>query len=130
MPPMADSRSDRAQRLKRSLDTVRKALEGLESAMVEFEEELTGEQQHVRPQSGKGLDLLSISQLCQELGMGKSWVYARIRSGEIPSVKLGGTIKVRREDLEAYLQSQTYHPQEDEDEELLLPEEGEDKPSS
>lgn len=128
MPPMADSRSDvRAQRLKRSLETVRKALERLESAMVEFEEELTGEQQHVRPQSGKDLDLLSISQLCQELGMGKSWVYQRIRSGEIPSVKLGGTIKVRREDLEAYLQSQTYHPQEDEE---LLPEEGEDQPPS
>src|SRR5215212_4402184 len=122
-----DSRSDRAQRLNRSLDTVRKALEALESAMVEFEEELAGEQQHVRPQSGQGLDLLSISQLCQELGMGKSWVYQRIRSGEIPSVKLGGTIKVRREDLEAYLQSQTYHPQEDEE---LLPEEGEDQPPS
>ena len=49
--------------------------------------------------------------------MGKSWVYQRIRSGEIPSVKLGGTIKVRRQDLEAYLQSQTYHPQEEEAEE-------------
>src|SRR5215208_7968138 len=112
---MADSRSDRAQQLKRRLDTLRKALEELESAMVEFEEELAGEQQHVRPQSAKGLDLLSIPEVCQELGMGKSWVYQRIRSGEIPSVKLGGkVIKVRREDLEAYLQSQTYHPQEDE----------------
>ena len=98
--------------------------------MVEFEEELAGEQQHVlRPQSGKGLDLLSIPQVCQELGMGKSWVYQRIRSGEIPSVKLGGTIKVRRQALEAYLQSQTYNPQEEEDEELL-PEEGEDQPPS
>ena len=125
-----DSRSNRAQRLKRSLDTVRKALEGLESAMVEFEEELAGEQRHVRPQSAKGLDLLSIPDLCQELAMGKSWVYQRIRSGEIPSVKLGKNIKVRRQDLEAYLQSQTYHPQEEEDEELLLPEVGEDQPPS
>jgi excisionase family DNA binding protein len=108
---------------------VRKALEGLESAMLEFEEELAGEQQHVRPQSGKGLDLLSSPQVCQELGMGKSWVYQRIRSGEIPSVKLGRNIKVRRQALEAYLQSQTYHPQEEEDEELL-PEEGEDQPPS
>ena len=90
--------------------------------MVEFEEELAGEQRHVRPQSGQGLDLLSIPQLCQELGMGKSWVYQRIRSGEIPSVKLGHNIKVRREALEAYLQSQTYNPQEEEE---LLPEEGE-----
>ena len=128
MSPMVDSRNNRSRQLKRALDNLRNALEEFESAMVEFEEELAGEQQHVRPQSGKGLDLLSIPEVCQELGMGKSWVYQRIRSGEIPSVKLGGKIiKVRRQDLEAYLQSQTYHPQEDEE---LLPEEGEDQPPS
>ncbi len=126
---MVGNPSNRAERLKRAFDTLRKALEELESAMVEYEEALAGEQQHVvRPQSGRGLDLLSIPQLCQELAMGKSWVYQRIRSGEIPSVKLGRNIKVRRQALEAYLQSQTYNPQE-EDEELLLPEEeGEDQP--
>jgi excisionase family DNA binding protein len=41
--------------------------------------------------------------------MGKSWVYQRLRSGEIPSLKLGKIIKVRREDLEEYLKSQ-YNP--------------------
>ena len=81
--------------------------------MVESEEQLAGEQQHVRPQSSKALDLLSIPQLCQELGMGKSWVYKRIRSGEIPSVRLGNNIKVRREALETYLQSQTYRRHEE-----------------
>jgi excisionase family DNA binding protein len=50
-------------------------------------------------------DLLSIMQVCQGLGMGKSWVYRRIKSGEIPSVKLGNNIKVRREDLEGYLEA-------------------------
>src|SRR5215216_4960130 len=124
MSPMVDSRNNRSRQLKRALDNLRNALEKFESAMVEFEEELAGEQQHVRPQSGKGLDLLSIPEVCQELGMGKSWVYQRIRSGEIPSVKLGHNIKVRREALEAYLQSQTYHPQEED--EQLLPEQGED----
>jgi excisionase family DNA binding protein len=44
-------------------------------------------------------------EVCQELGMGKSWVYRRIRSGEIPSVRLGNNIKVRREDLEGYLEA-------------------------
>ncbi len=38
--------------------------------------------------------------------MSKGWVYQRVRSGEIPHVKLGHNIKVRREDLEAYLQAQ------------------------
>ncbi len=46
--------------------------------------------------------------------MGKSWVYRRIKSGEIPSVKLGHNIKVKREDLEQYLEAQRYHPKEDE----------------
>ena len=56
------------------------------------------------------MDLLSIPELCQGLGMGKSWVYRRLRSGEIPSVKLGRSIKVKREDLEEYLESRRYRP--------------------
>ena len=55
------------------------------------------------------VQLLSIPQLCQELGMGKSWLYRRLRSGEIPSVRLGRTIKVRRDELEEYLQNH-HHP--------------------
>ena len=62
----------------------------------------------MRPLERKGLELLSIPEVCQELGMGKSWVYRRIQSGEIPSVKLGRNIKVRREDLEWYLENQRY----------------------
>jgi excisionase family DNA binding protein len=58
----------------------------------------------------QGLDLLSLVEVCQELGMGKSWVYSRIRSGEIPSVKLGNNIKVKRQDLEEYLENQRYQP--------------------
>jgi excisionase family DNA binding protein len=70
---------------------------------------MQGESQ-IRPQERKGLDLLSIPEVCQELGMGKSWVYRRIQSGEIPSVKLGRNIKVKREDLEGYLEDQRYQP--------------------
>ena len=40
--------------------------------------------------------------------MGKSWVYRHLKSGEIPSIKLGHNIKVKREDLEGYLESQRY----------------------
>ena len=98
------------QRLKQALDDHRQALEGLESALLEFEEALTGEAS-VRPESSrKGLDLLSIPEVCQELGMGKSWVYRRLKSGEIPSIKLGHNIKVKREELEQYLESQRQQP--------------------
>jgi excisionase family DNA binding protein len=91
--------------IQRAVDTLRQALEELESALVEFEEKLSG-QSSVRPQERKGLDLLSIPEVCQELGMGKSWLYRKLRSGEIPSIKLGRVIKVRRSALEEYLESQ------------------------
>jgi len=42
--------------------------------------------------------------------MGKSWVYRRLRSGEIPSVKLGRSIKVKRADVEEYLEKHHYQP--------------------
>ena len=95
--------------LKQALEYYHRSLEELKSALIEFEETFKEpEQRQERPQAQPGagvghLDLLSITDVCQELGMGKSWVYRRIQSGEIPSVKLGRNIKVRREDLEGYL---------------------------
>jgi excisionase family DNA binding protein len=47
--------------------------------------------------------------------MGKSWVYRSIKSGEMPSVKLGRNIKVKRKDLEQYLERQRYQPSSEED---------------
>jgi excisionase family DNA binding protein len=106
--------------LKLALEAHHRSLEELESALIEVDEALSGrEERPERPQQaqqqggeagGGSLDLLSITDVCQELGMGKSWVYRRIQSGEIPSVKLGRNIKVRREDLEGYLQAQRYRP--------------------
>jgi excisionase family DNA binding protein len=101
-----NAHSHQPQRLKQALNNVRRALEELESAMVEFEEEFSG-RSSVRPQERRGLDLLSIPEVCQELGMGKSWLYRKLRSGEIPSVKLGRNIKVKRSSLEEYLENQT-----------------------
>jgi excisionase family DNA binding protein len=93
------------KQLKEALQAHHQALELLESALVEFEESISGEAA-LRPQQAE--QLLSIPQLCQELGMGKSWLYRRLRSGEIPSIRLGRSIKVRREELEEYLQSHHY----------------------
>jgi excisionase family DNA binding protein len=99
------------EQLKEALRAHHQTLERLESALLEFEESIS-EEAALLPRDGgqRGrLELLSIPQLCQELGMGKSWIYRRLRSGEIPSVRLGRTIKVRREELEEYLQSH-HHP--------------------
>ena len=109
--------SQALESLRQVLEYHRHSLEELESALIEFEETLSGrEQRPERPQAqqqgGVGeavresLDLLSITDVCQELGMSKGWVYRRIQSGEIPSVKLGRNIKVRRGDLEGYLENQ------------------------
>jgi excisionase family DNA binding protein len=95
------------ERLKEAMAQHRRALEELESAMLEYEEELEGKVLD-RPDSSD-FELLSIAQVCQRLDMGKSWVYRRIHEGEIPSVKLGRTIKVRRSELEDYLEEHRYH---------------------
>jgi excisionase family DNA binding protein len=102
-------RDDSLRRLKQALGTHREALEEFESALLEFEESIDGEGQE-RPLREERLGLLAIPEVCQELGMGKSWVYRRLRSGEIPSVKLGRSIKVKREDLEEYLEKHRFRP--------------------
>src|SRR5215217_7108323 len=97
------------KQLKEALQSHHQALEKLESALVESEESISGEAT-LRPQQKqqRNVQLLSIPQLCQELGMGKSWIYRRLRSGEIPSIRLGRSIKVRRDELEEYLESHHY----------------------
>ncbi len=96
------------KQLKEALQAHHRALEKLESALLEFEQSTSGEAT-LRPQQQRGgVQLLSIPQLCQELGMGKSWIYRRLRSGEIPSVRLGRSIKVRRDELEQYLDRHHY----------------------
>jgi excisionase family DNA binding protein len=105
--------TNKLQQLKKTFEALRQALEATESALLEFEESLEGSPSDRSP-AQRGFDLLSVPEVCQELGMGKSWVYQRIHSGEIPSVKLGHNIKVRRKTLEEYLDHHSYRPSKDE----------------
>ena len=57
------------------------------------------------PAYKRSLQLLSVSEVGELLGMGRSWVYQQLKSGEIPSVQLRGSVKVKREDLEEYINS-------------------------
>ncbi len=57
----------------------------------------------------RSLQLLSVPEVGELLGMGRSWVYNQIKSGEIPSVQLGGSVKVKREDLEEYIDKHRRH---------------------
>ena len=91
------------QPLRQALEAHLESLKKIQSALEEVEETISGEAPYRSQERGE-LQLLSVDEVCQQLGMGKSWVYRRLRSGEIPSVKLGRSIKVRREELEAYLE--------------------------
>ena len=100
--------------LLRTLRDLQRANEAMQTALVEFEEDFlkrsSSRPDDQRPEEQRGLGLLSLWEVCQELGMGKSWVYHRVKSGEIPSIKVGHNIKVKRSDLEQYLERQRYQP--------------------
>ena len=65
------------KQLKEALQAHHQALENLESTLLEFEQSIS-EEATLRPKQeelrARGVQLLSIPQLCQELGMGKSWI--------------------------------------------------------
>jgi len=106
--------------LRQALDTCRKALEEFESALQEFEEVPDDEKEKSAGRSlngqnpnGQNLRLLSLPEVCQELGEERVVVHQRLTSGEIPSLKLGRTLKVRQPDLKEYIRGQRgqhHHP--------------------
>ncbi len=53
--------------------------------------------------------LLSVSETANYLGMSRDWVYERLKA-LVPHVKIGGSLKFRREDLERYIASRTVTP--------------------
>jgi excisionase family DNA binding protein len=114
VPRMNTTTTPTPQRLEQALESFVEDLEGLEGAVQRFEEALLeleegalkeealeeGAQVH---QNGQSSRLLSPSEVCQELEADRASVYQKLRSGEIPSLKLGNALKVRREDLEEYM---------------------------
>jgi excisionase family DNA binding protein len=105
MPPTSHLRN-----LRQALSTCRRALEEFESALQEFEE--VPDEKEKAPSSslnGQNLRLLSLPEVCQELGEERTVVHRRLRNGEIPSLKLGRTFKVRQPDLKEYLSGQRGH---------------------
>src|SRR5919112_1647306 len=114
VPRMNTTTTPTLQRLEQALESFVEDLEGLEGAVQRFEEALLeleegaleeGALEEGAPvyQNGQSSRLLSPSEVCQELEADSASVYRRLRSGEIPSLKLGSALKVRREDLEGYM---------------------------
>ena len=57
------------------------------------------------PQTEVTKKLLSADELAQELGVGRTTAYSLLWSGAIPSMKVGRLRKVRREDLDVYIEA-------------------------
>jgi excisionase family DNA binding protein len=122
--PRMNTTTPTPQRLEQALESFVEDLEGLEGAVQRFEEALLeleegaleegaleeGALEEGAPvyQNGQTPRLLSPSEVCQEIEADRASVYRRLRSGEIPSLKLGSALKVRREDLEEYMKGQQH----------------------
>src|SRR5918994_2784745 len=118
VPRMTTTTTPSPQRLGQALEGFVGNLEGLEDALLNLERLLEfvlepeegalkeGAPEH---QNGHNLRLLSPAEVCQELGEEREVVYRRLRSGEIPCLKLGHTLKVRQADLEEYIKGQHQH---------------------
>ena len=56
-------------------------------------------------------ELMTIPQLQNRLGgIGRSKTYELIRTGQIKSYKIGRLLRVRHEDVDAYLEANQYSP--------------------
>src|SRR5215213_10984670 len=119
VPRMNTTTTPTPQRLEQAMESFVEDLEGLEGAVQRFEEALLeleegalkeGALEEGAPvhQNGHSSRLLSPSEVCQELEEDSASVYRRLRSGEIPALKLGSALKVRREDLEGYMKGRKH----------------------
>src|SRR5918999_3679702 len=132
--PRMNTTTPSPQRLEQALEAFVGDLEGLEGSLLKFEEALLeleegtleegtleegtleegalkeGAPEHQNGHNGhNNLRLLSPSEVCQELGEERTVVYRRLRSGEIPCLKLGHALKVRQADLQEYMKGQRRH---------------------
>ena len=51
------------------------------------------------------LSLLKVAEVAQILNISKSLAYRLIQSGDLPSIRLGRSVRVRPADLEQFIQS-------------------------
>ena len=59
-----------------------------------------------RPEAVRDKDVLSPEELATVLGCGRTFSYGLLARGEIPSFKLGTLRRVRRSDVDRYIEQQ------------------------
>lgn len=58
------------------------------------------------------MPLLRLTEVMAELAVGRSKLYALVRSGELPTIRVGHDIRVRPADLDAFLEAHRTQPRE------------------
>ena len=48
--------------------------------------------------------LLRAEEVCQQLRIGKDWLYAEVRAGRFPAVRCGRFYRFRQEDVDAWIE--------------------------
>jgi excisionase family DNA binding protein len=56
------------------------------------------------------MEWFTTDQLIRWLGLGRTKTYEMLRSGEIPSYKIGRVRRIRRRDVEAWLERNRFQP--------------------
>ncbi len=64
----------------------------------------TGTERKVTANAGAE-ELLTVPQVQELLKVGRTFAYSLVRSGELPSYRVGRLIRVRRRDVELWLES-------------------------
>lgn len=60
----------------------------------------------MRPENEQ--DFISLNQLQEILGIGRTKAYELVASGELPAIRVGRAIRVRRADLNRWAEHQSY----------------------
>lgn len=56
------------------------------------------------------LQCLTVDEVAGALRVSRSWVYAAIKTGTLPAIHVGRSLRVRREVLAAYLDANAHEP--------------------
>ncbi len=73
--------------------------------------ELLGSGAHPRSYTGQMDELLTVGEVAGLLRVSTMTVYRLIRTGELPAVRVGRNYRVRRNDLDTYLQEKIVEPE-------------------
>ena len=60
----------------------------------------------MRPENER--EFISLNQLQETLGIGRTKAYDLVASGELPAIRVGRAIRVRRADLDRWAERQSY----------------------